>query len=45
VNVYMMSKQFDTLQGPVATCLVLSTALSAVTTPLAVALAGHVGFR
>jgi malonate transporter and related proteins len=44
VNVYLMSKQFDTLQGPVATCLVLSTAFSAVTTPLAVALAGHVGF-
>jgi malonate transporter len=44
VNVYLMSKQFDTLQGPVATCLVLSTAFSAVTTPLAVALAGYVGF-
>lgn len=41
VNVYLMSKQFDTLQGPVASCLVMSTALSAVTTPLAVALAGH----
>ena len=41
VNVYMMSKQFDRLQGPVATCLVLSTAISAITTPLAVTLAGH----
>jgi predicted permease len=37
----MMSKQFDRLQGPVATCLVLSTAISAITTPLAVTLAGH----
>lgn len=43
MNVYMMSKQFDTLEGPVATCLVLSTALSAVTTPLAVALASRAG--
>ena len=33
-NVYLMSRQFDTLGGPVAASLVLSTALAAVTTPL-----------
>ena len=32
-NVYLMSRQFDTLGGPVAASLVLSTALAAVTTP------------
>jgi malonate transporter and related proteins len=34
-NVYLMSRQFKTLEGPVASSLVLSTALSAFTTPLA----------
>jgi malonate transporter len=38
-NVYLMSRQFDVLEGPVAAALVVSTALSAVTTPLALALA------
>ena len=33
-NVYIMARQFDALQGPVATSLVLTTALAAVTTPL-----------
>jgi malonate transporter and related proteins len=33
-NVYLMARQFDTLGGPVASSLVLSTALAAVTTPL-----------
>lgn len=33
-NVYLMSMQFKTLQGPVAGSLVLSTALAALTTPL-----------
>jgi predicted permease len=33
-NVYLMSMQFQTLQGPVASSLVLSTALAAITTPL-----------
>ena len=33
-NVYLMSMQFQTLEGPVATSLVLSTALAALTTPL-----------
>jgi malonate transporter and related proteins len=39
-NVYLMSRAFDTLQGPVSTSLVLSTALAAVTTPLVIALVG-----
>jgi malonate transporter and related proteins len=38
VNVYLMSRQFKVMEGPVAASLVLSTALSAVTTPLALAL-------
>lgn len=33
-NVYLMAVQFQTLQGPVASSLVLSTALAALTTPL-----------
>jgi malonate transporter and related proteins len=37
-NVYLMSRQFDTLGGPVAASLVTSTALAAVTTPLILAL-------
>jgi hypothetical protein len=39
-NVYLMSRQFNTLGGPVAASLVLSTALAAVTTPLILALVG-----
>lgn len=38
VNVYLMAREFDALQGPVATSMVLSTAASAVTVPLALAL-------
>ena len=37
-NVYLMAREFDTLIGPVAASLVLSTALAAATTPLALAL-------
>lgn len=33
-NVYVMSVQFDTLQGPIASSLVLSTLFAAATTPL-----------
>jgi predicted permease len=33
-NVYLMSVQFGALQGPVASSLVLSTALAALTTPV-----------
>jgi predicted permease len=39
-NVYLMSRQFDTLNGPVASSLVLSTALAALTTPLTLTLLG-----
>jgi len=39
-NVYLMSRQFDTLSGPVASSLVVSTALAAGTTPLILALMG-----
>lgn len=37
-NVYLMSRQFGTLGGPVAASLVISTALGAATTPLTLAL-------
>jgi malonate transporter and related proteins len=37
-NVYLMSRQFNTLGGPVASSLVISTAISAVTTPMILAL-------
>ena len=37
-NVYMMSRTFQTMEGPVAGGLVLSTALSALSTPLVIAL-------
>jgi predicted permease len=33
-NVYIMARQFGALQAPVATSLVLTTALAALTTPL-----------
>lgn len=38
INVYMMAQQFRALQGEVATALVLSTLLSAFTTPLVLTL-------
>ncbi|MGB2682599.1 MAG: AEC family transporter [Candidatus Competibacter sp.] len=37
-NVYLMSRQFQTLEGPVASSLLLSTGLAAITTPLALTL-------
>ncbi|OYW30841.1 MAG: hypothetical protein B7Z51_06105 [Methyloversatilis sp. 12-65-5] len=37
-NVYLMSRQFQVMQGPVAGSLLMSTALAAVTTPLMLAL-------
>jgi malonate transporter len=40
VNVHLMSTQFETLQAPVASALVLSTLCAPVTTPLLLALAG-----
>ncbi|MBK7956029.1 MAG: AEC family transporter [Candidatus Accumulibacter sp.] len=39
-NVYLMSRQFKTLEGPVASSLVLTTALAALTTPLLLTLTG-----
>ncbi|WP_291995585.1 AEC family transporter [Candidatus Accumulibacter sp. ACC003] len=39
-NVYLMSRQFKTLEGPVASSLVLSTALAALSTPLLMTLTG-----
>lgn len=38
VNVYLMAREFDVLQGPVATSMVMSTALSALTVPLTLTL-------
>jgi hypothetical protein len=40
VNVYLMAREFDALQGPVATSMVLSTAASSLTVPLVLALLG-----
>lgn len=37
-NVYLMARQFDALEGPVAASLVLTTVVAAVTTPLVIAL-------
>jgi predicted permease len=37
-NVYLMSQQFQSMQGPIATSLVASTALAAITTPLLLAI-------
>jgi malonate transporter len=39
-NVYLMSAQFQTLQGPVASSLVLSTVCAAITTPVLLSLTG-----
>ena len=39
-NVYLMSKQFKTLEGPVASSIVLSTAVAALTAPLFLTLTG-----
>ncbi|MBI5861077.1 MAG: AEC family transporter [Rhodocyclales bacterium] len=42
-NVYLMSRQFKTLEGPVAASLVISTALAAATAPLVLTLLGAGG--
>lgn len=39
-NVYLMSRHFKVLEGPIASSLVLSTGLAALTTPLALTLIG-----
>jgi malonate transporter len=36
-NVYLMSREFDTLGGPIASSLVLSTAIAAATVPIVLA--------
>jgi malonate transporter len=41
-NVYLMAREFRTLEGPVAASLVLSTAAAAVTTPTVLALAAGI---
>jgi len=37
-NVYLMARQFGTLEGPVAASLVLTTLIAAFTAPLVIAL-------
>lgn len=39
-NVYLMARQFSALEGEIAAAIVMTTALGALTTPLALALAG-----
>jgi malonate transporter and related proteins len=39
-NVYLMAREFETMEGPIASSLVLTTTLAAVTTPLLLALLG-----
>jgi predicted permease len=43
VNVYLVATQFETLRGAIASSLVLSTALAALSTPLVLALQGVFG--
>jgi predicted permease len=38
INVYLMSRQFNALEGPAASALILSTLLASVTTPLVLTL-------
>ena len=42
-NVYLMSRQFGVLAGPVASSIVLTTALAALTTPMTLTLIGAGG--
>ena len=42
-NVYLMARAFGTLTGPVSSSIVLTTALSALTTPVVIALSGATG--
>jgi malonate transporter and related proteins len=43
VNVYLMSRQFNALEGPTAAALVLSTVLAAITTPIMLTLIALAG--
>ena len=40
INVYLMAREFQAIEGPVATSMLLSTLLASVTTPLALTLLG-----
>jgi predicted permease len=39
-NVYLMANRFEALRTPIATAILISTALSALTTPLTLTLVG-----
>ena len=41
INCYMMARQFEVLQGPIASSLLISTVLSSVTTPLILSIMTH----
>jgi hypothetical protein len=40
INVYLMAREFEAIEGPVATSMLLSTLLAAVTVPLTLSLLG-----
>jgi predicted permease len=40
INVYLMAREFNAIEGPVATSMLLSTLLAALTTPFALFLLG-----
>lgn len=40
-NVYLMSRQFQSMEAPVAASLIISTCLAAITTPIALTLVEH----
>jgi predicted permease len=40
INVYLMSRQFQTIEGPVASALVLTTVVASITVPLLLTLTG-----
>ena len=44
INCYMMARQFEVLQGPIASSLLISTALSSVTTPLILSIMTHLPY-
>ncbi|MFQ0999200.1 AEC family transporter [Gilliamella sp. BG6] len=41
INCYMMARQFEVLQGPIASSLLISTTLSSITTPLILSIMTH----
>jgi hypothetical protein len=40
INVYLMAREFKAIEGPVATSMLLSTLLAAITVPLGLSLLG-----